>query len=56
MTTEITQPLRPKTRHPLIRWIAGSALVALAAGFLTGCFVETVRPHGYHHHRVVIWR
>ena len=52
---EVTQPIvtRPATRSWL-QWIAGSAVVVLLAGILTGCYVETGRYH--RPHRVIVIR
>jgi hypothetical protein len=56
--TEVTQPLvqpvaKPSTQSWL-SWIAGSAVVVLLAGILTGCYVETGRYH--RPHRVIVVR
>jgi len=52
---EITQPIvvKPAT-HSWFSWIAGSAVVVLLAGILTGCYVETGRYH--RPHRVIVVR
>lgn len=34
----------------LTKWIAGSVLVGTTAAVLSGCYVETRRPH-HHYHR-----
>jgi hypothetical protein len=35
------------TTNKLFKWLAGMALIATAAGVLSGCYVETRRPHYY---------
>ncbi|HEY3801700.1 MAG TPA: hypothetical protein VGL61_03800 [Kofleriaceae bacterium] len=36
------------TINNVFKWLAGMALIATAAGVLSGCYVETRRPHYYH--------
>jgi hypothetical protein len=43
------------TTNKLFKWLAGMALIATAAGVLSGCYVETRRPV-YWHRPVVIVR
>jgi hypothetical protein len=38
----------------LLKWIAGSLLVATAAGVLSGCYVETRPRHHYYYARPAV--
>lgn len=40
--------------NKLVKWFASLALVATAAGVLSGCYVETRRPHYYHRPVVIV--
>jgi hypothetical protein len=40
--------------NKLLKWLAGMALIATAAGVLSGCYVETRRP--YYHRAVIVVR
>jgi hypothetical protein len=38
----------------LVKWLASLALVATAAGVLSGCYVDTGRRHYYHRPVVIV--
>ncbi|HEX4451485.1 MAG TPA: hypothetical protein VH143_11470 [Kofleriaceae bacterium] len=40
--------------NKLVKWFASLALVATAAGVLSGCYVGTRRPHYYHRPVVIV--
>jgi hypothetical protein len=40
--------------NKLVKWFASLALVATAAGVLSGCYVDTRRPHYYHRPVVIV--
>jgi hypothetical protein len=40
--------------NTLLKWLAGLALIATAAGVLSGCYVETRRP--YYHRPIIVVR
>jgi hypothetical protein len=42
-----------QVKAKLMQWIAGTVLVATTASALSGCYVETRRPH-YHRARSVV--
>jgi hypothetical protein len=52
---DATRPIARTSTRSRFRWLAGSAVIALVASTLGGCFIETGRYHRPHH-RVVYYR
>jgi hypothetical protein len=49
-------PFIMQIKDKMLKWIAGSVLVATTAGVLSGCYVETRPRHHYYSRPAVIVR